>query len=120
VEEDIVSGKQRGIRGLRVASILSWFWGILLLISSVALGIPMVSRGSPLVFPLLLVVLGILFCVAGNGVRKQRQYSRWLAVACSIASSVLLLLLRVSISPVGLVICLVITILVVINWKVFH
>ena len=120
MEEKVLDQNLSSRRELKIASTLSWLWGILLLVSSVALGIPMASQGGPLVLPVLLVVLAILFCVAGHGVRKQRLYASWLAVVSSIASSILLLLLRFSISPVGILIGLVVTILVIKNWKSFH
>jgi len=82
VEENIGSETRQGIRGIKVASILSWFWGVLLWSVLLRSAFPMISQGRPVIFLLLLVVLGILFCVAGYGLRKQRQYARWLAVVC--------------------------------------
>jgi hypothetical protein len=120
VEEKVLNQNLGSPRELKIASTLSWFWGILLLVSSIALGMPMVLQGGPLVLPMLLVVLAILFCVAGHGVRKQRLYASWLAVLSSVASCILLLLLRFQISPIGILIGLVVTILVIRNWKSFH
>jgi hypothetical protein len=120
VEEKVLDQDLSSPRELKIASTLSWFWGILLLVSSIALGMPMASQGGPLVLPILLVVLAILFCVAGHGVRKQRLYASWLAVVSSIASCILLLLMQFRISPIGILIGLMVTILIIRNWKSFH
>jgi lysylphosphatidylglycerol synthetase-like protein (DUF2156 family) len=120
MEEITANQKQNNSRGLKIASTLSWFWGILLLVSAFALGLPMVSQGGPLIFTLLLIVLGILFCVTGHGVRKHHPYASWLALISNIVSSILLILLRFQISPIGLLICIVIIVLVLKDWKVFH
>jgi hypothetical protein len=102
---------------IRIASILCWLWGVLLLISAAAIGIPLISKGQNPVFPLMLGLMGILFCISGHGMRKGRGYSRWLALVSSIGSSAMLIMVRFPISPAGLVICAVIVILVAMNWK---
>jgi hypothetical protein len=100
------------MRGLAVASALAWCWGVLLLVSAVAVGVPMVARGRVLLLPLLLAGLGAVFCWAGHGLRRQRRGAAWTALIASAATSALLLRFRFPISAVGLVLCLAIVVLV--------
>ncbi len=119
MEENIQNQTHETPRGVKIASTLSWFWGILLLFSTAAIGIAIASEGGPFIFPLLLGVFGVLFCITGYGLRKLSKYARWLAILCSVAISTLLILIHFPISPIGVLICVVIAILVGLNWNKF-
>lgn len=67
-------------RGIKIASTLSWSWGVLAFLGAIALGIPIVAQGGPIAFPSLLLVFSILFCVSGFGIRKQRRYGMWISI----------------------------------------
>ncbi len=68
---------------LLAASTLSWIWGILMVVSSLALGIPHLYLGGDLAYPILLLILGMLLCFSGYGLRKKRRVSGIIALAAS-------------------------------------
>ena len=68
---------------LSVASTLSWLWGILLILMMVAVLIPTVMSGEIPVAAVVLTGVAIGFCVAGYGLRKQRLYGAWSALAAA-------------------------------------
>ena len=110
-------GAPAGARGLRLASTLSWCWGGLLALSAIALAVPSISRGGPVALPLLLILLGVSFCVAGHGVRRQQRSAGWVALAASALTGIMLVLARVPISLPGLVVCATVSALVLKNWR---
>lgn len=80
---------------LRIASTLCWFSGILMVGSTVALGIPLLTQfKSPLdvvVFLLTFFVPGVLYCLCGRGIRRNS----WKWGLAAIALSVVMLVMSV-------------------------
>lgn len=102
---------------LSVASTLAWIWGILMLFSAIAIGIPAISMGKSLGFPILMLVIGGLYCFSGYGLRKKRRVAG--VVALIIAGLILILniIFPVRVSLLVILVNLAIIILVLISWK---
>ena len=102
---------------LTLASILAWVWGVLLLLSALALGIPSVSRGASLVLPIVLIGLGTLLCIAGAGLRKRRRRAGLIALVASGLLCILYAVVFAPLSLIGIVVNLGIIGAVAVNWK---
>ena len=106
---------------LSVASILAWIWGILMLFSAIAVGIPVMYMGESRPFPILVLVIGGLFgglyCFSGYGLRKKRRVAG--VVALIVAGLILIfnIISPVRVSLLVILVNLAIIILVLIGWK---
>ena len=102
---------------LSIASTLAWIWGILTLFSAIAIGVPAISMGKSVGFPILMLVIGGLYCFSGYGLRKKRRLA---GVVALVVSGVVLILNIISPARVSLLAISVnsaIIILVLISWK---
>lgn len=95
---------------MNIASILCWILGILNLLGGIVLGIPAVSTGKSILFPVGIFVIGIGLCFSAYGLRKNKRSAAILAIVFSALSLI---------SPplIGLIIGVAIIILTVTNWK---
>jgi len=102
---------------LSVTSTLAWIWGILTLFSAIAIGVPAISMGKSVGFPILMLAVGGLYSFSGYGVRKKRRLA---GVVALVVSGVVLILNMISPARVSLLaisVNLAIIILVLISWK---
>ena len=102
---------------LSISSTLAWIWGILMLFSAVAFGIPAISMGLTLVGPILMLVFGGLYCFSGYGLRKKRRIAGVVALVVSGLTLIFHVISFVRISPLAILVNLPIVILVFISWK---
>ncbi len=102
---------------LSVASTLAWIWGILMLFSAIAIGIPAISMGKSLGFPILMLVIGGLYCFSGYGLRKKRRIAGVVALIVAGLILILNIIFPVRVSPLTILVNLAIIILVLISWK---
>lgn len=102
---------------LSVASTLAWIWGILMLFSAIAIGIPAISMGKSLGFPILMLVIGGLYCFSGYGLRKKRRIAGVVALVVSGLVLILNIISPARMSPLTILVNLAIIILVLIRWK---
>jgi hypothetical protein len=95
---------------LGISIILCWILGILNLGGSISIGIPMISEGRPIFFPVIMFIIGIGLCTAGYGLRKKRKYA-------GVLSIIFALLAFISPPVIGLIIGILIIVFTAINWK---
>lgn len=102
---------------LSVASTLAWVWGILMLLASIAIGIPAIFMSENPGLLILMLVIGGLYCFSGYGLRKKRRVAG--VVALIIAGLILILniIFPVRVSLLVILVNLAIIILVLISWK---
>jgi len=110
----------RATLGINVASTLCWVWGALMVLSSVAVAIPMIAMNRSLLVPAILLVLAMVLCYAGYGLRKGRRAAAWTAVvACG-----LIALMQVGnvtgVAILGLICNVTVVTLVILNWRHFQ
>jgi len=96
---------------------LAWIWGILMLFSAIAIGIPAISMGKSLGFPILMLVIGGLYCFSGYGLRKKRRVARMVALIVAGLILILNIIFPVRMSLLVILVNLAIIILVLISWK---
>jgi len=102
---------------LSIASTLAWILGILMLFTAIALGVPAISMGLPLIGPILMLVFSGLYCFSGYGLRKERRIAGVVALVVSGITLIFHVIFPVRISPLAILVNLAIIILVLINWK---
>ena len=102
---------------LSIASTLAWIWGILMLFSAIAIGIPAISMGNSLGFPILMLVIGGLYCFSGYGLRKKRRIAGVVALVVSGLVLILNIISPARVSLLAILVNLAIIILVLISWK---
>jgi len=95
---------------MNIASTLLWVLGILNLIGGVALGIPQITQGKAVTFPLYVLIIGLAACGAGYFLRKKLRQA-------GIAAIVVSLLSFLSPPVIGLIMGISVIILVVTKWK---
>jgi hypothetical protein len=100
---------------IRTASTLAWLWGVLLLLISSAILMPLIIQEQNFTIPLLLLTLGIAQCLSGYLLRKQLWYSGWVALVTSLLSIFTVLQIRAAISILGLALSIFVIILVLRN-----
>ena len=102
---------------LSIASTLAWIWGILMLFSAIAIGIPAISMGNSLGFPILMLVIGGLYCFSGYGLRKKRRIAGVVALVVSGLVLILNIISPARVSLLAILVNLPIIILVLTRWK---
>ncbi|MBA7475575.1 hypothetical protein ES707_10947 [subsurface metagenome] len=102
---------------LSIASTLAWIWGIIMLFNAIVFGIPAISMGKNFGFPLLMLVIGGLYCFSGYGLRKKRRIAGVVALVVSGLVLILNIISPARVSPLTILVNLAIIILVLINWK---
>lgn len=95
---------------LNIVSTLCWVLGVLNLLGGISIGIPAISTGRPVIFPLAIFIVGTCLCIAGYGLRKKQRYAGILAIICAV-------LAFVSPPVIGLILGILIIILTAMNWK---
>ena len=104
---------------VKIAVVLCWLWGVYLAASAVAILIPLLRLGRPLLVPGVMVVLGVVFCGIGTGLFRMQK---WAANAVTIVASLQILGLVALHAPVrlpGVVVMAALLILVRISWSRF-
>ena len=104
---------------VKLAVVLCWVWGMFLAASTVAILIPLLRLGRPLLVPGVMAVLGVVFCGVGTGLFRMRK---WAANAVTIVASLQILALVALHAPVrlpGIVVMAALLILVRISWSSF-
>ena len=103
---------------LLLASTLLWVWGVLNLLSAIAIGIPMVAGANVggIGFSGAIAVAGVVLCICGRGVRRRR---RGAAIGALVTSGALLILTLLTLTgwPLTLFFGIPVTILIFANWK---
>lgn len=102
---------------LFIASTLAWIWGILMLFTAIAFGIPAISMGATLVGPILMLVTAGLYCFSGYGLRKKRRIAGVVALVVPGLTLIVHVIFPVRISLLAILVNLAIIILVLISWK---
>lgn len=102
---------------LSIASTLAWIWGILMLFSAIVIGVPAISMGKSLGFPILMLVIGGLYCFSGYGLRKKRRAAGMVALVVSGLVLILNMIFPTRVSLLAILVNLAIIILVLISWK---
>ena len=102
---------------LSIASTLAWIWGILTLFSAIAIGVPAISIGKNVGFPILMLVIGGLYCFSGYGLRKKRRLAGTVALVVSGVVLILNIISPARVSLLAILVNLAIIILVLISWK---
>ena len=106
---------------MAAASTIAWVWTILTLLIAVAITIPLLAEGRG--FPWALAAffgLGALCGVGAFGIRRGKRPYNFIAVAASLLWIVMLLLQRVTVSPVGIALNLVVIGIVASHWRRFE
>lgn len=99
---------------LRIAVVLCWFTGIFTALSAVAIGIPAIDLHptDPVawIFPGFLLVVGVVYCLCGRGIRRNSW--RWGFFAAAISACFLVLNLFTAgwfhavLLPLSILVCL--------------
>ena len=58
---------------IMMASTIAWIWGVFACLSGVALGVPAVAAGHNPLPAALLILIGLVFCWCGRGLRQARR-----------------------------------------------
>jgi hypothetical protein len=104
--------------GVRIASTLCWIVGVLTILVAVAIGIPAISSGAGLLFIAVNGVAGIIACVAGIQIRRQRKIGVLLMVLAWAVPTLVAILQHLS--PSGSLLLFVALLLAGANWKHFR
>jgi len=88
-----------------------------MLFSAVAIGVPAISMGNSLGFPVLMLMIGGLYCFSGYGLRKKRRIAGAVALVVSGLVLILNIVSPARVSLLAILVNLAIIILVLINWK---
>lgn len=106
--EEVKNTEKRS--NLNIVSTLCWILGILNIFGSISIGIPAFEMSKPIIFPIVILIVGIGLCVAGYGLRKKQKYAGITAIIFSV--------LAFGSPPViGLILGILIIILTIVNWK---
>ena len=105
---------------IKITSTLSLLWGLLTVAGTLALGIPALAQGKLLLLPLLLLLIGSMFLIAGVGIRQKRQYGAWISVILVPMNAFFLIYSRFPLMIYGLAVGLFILFGVLRNWKSFE
>jgi hypothetical protein len=95
---------------LNISIILCWILGILNLGGGISIGIAMLRTGRPILFPIIIFIIGIGLCAAGYGLKKRRKYAGILSIIFALSAFI---------SPpvIGLLLGVLIIVFTAINWK---
>src|SRR5256885_9161024 len=98
--------------GLRIAALLAWIWGVVFLLSAMALGFPAVAQhgvfSRQAAFPAFIAILAFGLFFAGYGLPRKDRDASQTAVAIAVLSLLAPFMLRVPILYVGAVVNLAI------------
>jgi hypothetical protein len=103
---------------LSVACILFWLWGVLLLLSAVAIGYPAMVTRSSIAPAALLVVWGVAYVIGGFALRRRIWGVRWWASALSGLSAVVLFIVQYKLSLLGVAVNVAALALIILSWRV--
>jgi hypothetical protein len=98
-------------------SIVFWLWGVVLILSGIAIGYPALAKsgtGGPLA---VLVTWGLAYCICGIALRRRQWGVRWWAGGLCIISIVVLFNLSLRISLVGIVLNMLALALIAGSWR---
>jgi len=108
---------------LRISSILSWLWGILLILIAASIAYPFIIQNQfnllLLIYLAIMLFVATLMCLAGYGIWKQKKPYNKISI---IAVSFLLIysiVFQTKISLMSIVLGISILIMVVAKWKAF-
>ena len=104
---------------VKIAAVLCWLWGVFLAASAVAILIPLLRLGRPLLMPAVMAALAVVFCGIGTGLFRMRK---WAANAVTVVAAVQILglvALHAPVLPVGIAVMAALLILVRISWAKF-
>ena len=111
-----------------IAASLCYIWGAVLLLVSVASALPMVSRHAfalaGAVFPFIVLIIGVTYCVTGRLIGQRRRFGAWLGAAVATLTALLqfvlhLYIMWISLTPAWLVIDALVLVLLLTNWRHF-
>ena len=107
--------------GLRIASTLAWIWGVLFILSTLAVGIPTIAQNGVFnraaLVVIFLALLAAALCYAGYGLRKARRNAGWVAIVVGAFLILVPIVYRAPITRVGIFVNLLIVGLTIANWR---
>lgn len=105
-------------KGILIASTLTIFWSILLLVSALSLAIPSLSVNKSIPpICILGLILSVSLFVSGMGLRRSQKKSARINILFWVFIMGLLALMKVAISYFGILFGLGVILLTLINWK---
>lgn len=102
---------------LTAASAIFWIWGILLLVSGVAVGYPALASSGNFVPLVLMVAWGSTYCVGGFALRRKVWGVRWWSSVLCLFSVAILLVVGVKVSMLGAAVNVLALVLIVLSWR---
>jgi hypothetical protein len=102
---------------IKIASTLSWVWGIFNFVGFLIFAPGLVHGGF--VFPILILIFSVVFCNLGFGIRKLRRNVTWRSLLAIPANIIFLFYFRFPIWPISLVIGVIVALIIIKNWKSF-
>ena len=104
-------------RLITAASTIFWVWGVLLVISGIAIGYPAFATEGAVGPIFIMVAWGIAYCVGGFALRRRQWGVRWWASALCAISVLVLLFVQVKMSLLGIALNIAALVLIAGSWR---
>lgn len=106
--------------GLQIISTISIVWAVLLFISSIGMVIPMFLTKQIHLLPIVQLLMSIAYYVIGKNIRLKNIKAGILNLVLSVPVVWGLIYFRYGVAPIGITLCIIMNLLVVVNWKHFN
>ena len=106
-------------RAIRIASILFWVWGVIVLLSAVALGYPAFATRGDIAPLAIMLLIGAATCVAAYALRKRQWGVRWWAATLALLAVLLLMTMRSPMAWLGIALNATSLGLIAVSWNGF-
>jgi predicted ABC-type exoprotein transport system permease subunit len=108
---------------LRIASIVSWLWGLLLLVIAASIAYPFIAQnkttGGLFLYLSVMIIVGLGMCIAGYGIWKQKRPFNIVSALVALVCVVYFIVSPVRISLIAIVVGTFILGVVSAKWKEF-
>jgi hypothetical protein len=111
-----------------IASMLCYIWGAIMVGLAIVVLVPMFSRRgfaiAAALFPFIVLVIAVTYCVMGYLIGRRRRFGAWLGVTVATLTALLQLvmhlnIMRINLTPGWLAVDALLLVLLLSNWRRF-
>jgi hypothetical protein len=111
-----------------IASTLCYLWGTILLLVALASAAPIFSRHGFVIaaalFPLIVLIVAVTYCVTGYFIGRRRRLGAWLGVTVATLTALLQFVMHldimwISLTPGWLIVDTLLLVVLLANWRRF-
>lgn len=100
-----------------IASVLLWLWGILILLSGIAVGYPVLATQGSILPMLAFATWGVVTCLAAFALRNRQWGVRWWGSVLCAVSALIMVLVQVKVSLIGAALNVGVLALILCSWN---